>query len=264
MAMQRGSLTVVSSGILLAGHCTLEARTAITGADIVYTMMGDQAHLEWARTLNARVEPLEHHYADEADRPRAYDAMKARILESVRAGLDVCAVFYGHAGVYVTPSHAAIAAARREGFEAIMLPGISAEACLYADLGLDPGRYGCQSFEARDFFLNARVWDCDAALLLWQIAVLGDASFTRFDPDPRALGALGEVLAERYGADHEATIYEAARLPTQSPRIARLRLGELAGAPVSQGSTLYVPARAFAAPCAARAALLERHLRGAA
>jgi hypothetical protein len=37
-----------------------------------------------------------------------------------------------------------------DGFDAVMLPGISAEDCLFADLGIDPGMIGCQSFEATD------------------------------------------------------------------------------------------------------------------
>jgi hypothetical protein len=39
-----------------------------------------------------------------------------------------------------------------------MLPGISAEDCLFADLGIDPGIYGCQSYEATDFLANGRPW----------------------------------------------------------------------------------------------------------
>jgi len=31
-----------------------------------------------------------------------------------------------------------------------MLPGISAEDCLVADLGIDPASSGCQSYEAND------------------------------------------------------------------------------------------------------------------
>ena len=53
--------------------------------------------------------------------------------------------------VFVQPSHESIAIARLEGFSARMLPGISAEDCLFADIGLDPGKDGCQSFEATDF-----------------------------------------------------------------------------------------------------------------
>ena len=47
----------------------------------------------------------------------------------------------------------------REGFNAQMLAGISAEDCLFADLGLDPGKNGCQSFEATDFLIRRRQFE---------------------------------------------------------------------------------------------------------
>jgi hypothetical protein len=34
-----------------------------------------------------------------------------------------------------------------------MLPAVSAEDCLFADLGVDPGAAGCQSHEAADFLI---------------------------------------------------------------------------------------------------------------
>jgi len=52
--------------------------------------------------------------------------MVERTVTFVRWGLNVCAVFYGHPGVFADPAHNAIRLARREGFRALMLPGISA------------------------------------------------------------------------------------------------------------------------------------------
>ena len=40
-----------------------------------------------------------------------------------------------HPGVYVAPSHETVLRARAEGYPARMLPGISSEDCLFADLG---------------------------------------------------------------------------------------------------------------------------------
>ena len=37
-----------------------------------------------------------------------------------------------------------------------MLPAISAEDCLFADVGIDPAMTGCQSYEATDFMINGR------------------------------------------------------------------------------------------------------------
>jgi hypothetical protein len=103
--------------------------------------------------------------------------MSELTLKYLREGLNVCVVYYGHPGVFVMPSHDSIRQARAAGFEAIMLPGISAEDCLFADLGIDPGRIGCQSFEATDFLVNRRKFDTSSHLILWQIGVIGDLSY---------------------------------------------------------------------------------------
>jgi hypothetical protein len=91
----------------------------------------------------------------------------------------VCGVFYGHPGVFSQAPHRAIEQARREGFQAHMEPGISAEDCLYADLGIDPGNVGCQHYEASQFMFYRRVVDPSAYLILWQIGIAGDRSVSR-------------------------------------------------------------------------------------
>ena len=52
------------------------------------------------------------------------------MLSHVRKEENVVGVFYGHPGVFVSPSHRTLALARDEGYIANMLPGISAEDCL--------------------------------------------------------------------------------------------------------------------------------------
>ena len=80
-----------------------------------------------------------------------YQDMVDRILACVREGSDVCVAFYGHPGVFVYPSHEAIKRARIEGYKATMLPGISAEDCLFADLGIDPGKAVAKASRLRTF-----------------------------------------------------------------------------------------------------------------
>ena len=57
-----------------------------------------------------------------------------------------------------------------------MLPGISAEDCLFADLGVDPAEAGCQSYEATRFLERRPAIEPRAALILWQIGVVGSAN----------------------------------------------------------------------------------------
>jgi uncharacterized protein YabN with tetrapyrrole methylase and pyrophosphatase domain len=247
-------------GIRFIRHCSEEARNWIVAADIVLCLVGNPFMERWLATLNGRTVSLQHLYKSEPDRPAAYAAMVEAILTEVRKGKTVCAVFYGHPGVFVSPSHAAIRQARAEGHEARMLPAISAEDCLWPDLGVDPGVHGCQSYEARDFFIHERIFDPSAALILWQIAVLGDDTFTVFEADPRWLEALADVLCEHYPADHIVTVYEAAVLPTANPRVQELPLRALGKAAVTQASTLFVPPVAPPQRSAKRLALLRRRV----
>ena len=252
----KGELIVAGTGIMLAGQCTLEARNAIAGADIVPCVAGDKLVLQWLRELNPRLAPLDDLYLSSPDRPSAYRAMVENIVQPLASGAVVCAVFYGHPGVFVTPSHEAIAAARARGFPAQMLAGVSAEDCLFADLGVDPGNGGCASYEAHEFFMTARPIDPLAHLVLWQLAALGDTSFSRFQGERAALEALGAVLSEVYPSDHEIVIYEASVLPVRKPSIQRLRLRDIGAASITQASTLYAPPLAQASAHPERLRLL--------
>jgi uncharacterized protein YabN with tetrapyrrole methylase and pyrophosphatase domain len=258
--MPEGSLVVVGIGIRLAQQCTPEARYHIERADCVYALCGDPICSRWLETLNSNTVSLHQLYGVGRARDETYRMMTAAILDGVRAGKRVCAVFYGHPGVFVTPSHAAIVRARSEGFEAYMLPAISAEDCLFADLDIDPGVLGCQSYEATDFFLHARKFDSTAVLILWQIAVVADQSLLEFESDPRRIRLLADVLMQDYPPDHVVTVYEAATLPMSHPTLQRVRLDALHQARVTQQSTLVVPPVSGPTICPERLARLQATL----
>ena len=97
--------------------------------------------------------------------------MIERIMIEVRAGKYVCALFYGHRGLCY-PSHNAIAIARQEGYDAVMLPAVSAEDCLYADLGVHPSVPGMQIFEATDFYCVDVKWIPPLTLCFGRLAAL--------------------------------------------------------------------------------------------
>lgn len=243
--MPAGSLIVVGTGIHLVGDLTLAAKAWIEQAEKVLFAVADPATAKWLGTLNATAEALP---VDQtvSRRREMHQQMVERILAEVRQGRRVCAVFYGHPGVFADPAHEAIRRARQEGFRATMLPGVSAEDCLFADLGLDPGRSGCQSFEATDFLIRRRQFDPHSPLILWQIGVIGHLGFYEKTKSGRGLTVLTEVLAGAYGPDHEVVVYEAAVYPVCEPVIERLPLAGLPGAGITAISTLYVPPRSAA------------------
>jgi uncharacterized protein YabN with tetrapyrrole methylase and pyrophosphatase domain len=242
--MSMGRLTVVGTGIKLVAQTTPEARQAIEDADNVLYVVADKAMAHWIEQLRPDAESLLHLYGPDKDRIDTYEEMVNRILECVRTGHNVCAVFYGHPGVFVYPSHKAVRLARQEGYEAFMVAGISAEDCLFADLGVDPSSHGHQSYEATDFLVRKRRFDPHAGLILWQIGVIGDRSVRKVGTcNEEGLAILIEVLQEDYGAEHEVVVYEAAQWTIAEPSIQRVALAELGGARITPISTLYVPAK---------------------
>ena len=239
--MKPGSLTVVGTGIQFAGQITLEARAHIKQAEKVLFLVTDPITADWIRDVNPTAESLYPYYQQGKARINSYVEMIERILCEVRKGLRVCAVFYGHPGIFVYPSHEAIKQARLEGCSAKMLPGISSEDCLFADLGIDPARTGCQSFEATDFLIHKRKFDTGCSLILWQIGCIGDLTFNLGPYDSRGLHVLTEYLCQYYDAAHPAIIYEAAEYPIFDPTIEHIPLAKLAEAQISPISTLYIP-----------------------
>lgn len=240
-ANPRGSLTCVGLGMMLGAHLAPRARASIEQADVLFAAVSDPLVEQWLQGMNANFHSLQPFYGEGKKRQVTYREMTEAMLVEVRQGRRVCGAFYGHPGVFAQVPHAAVAQARAEGFSACMEPGISAEDCLYADLGIDPGRFGCQHYEASQFLFYRRRIDTAAYLILWQIGVAGDSTYKRFQSSTSHRSLLVERLAEDYPVDHRVMVYEAATLPISAPRIETFRLDEVCGAPLSMQSTLVIP-----------------------
>jgi precorrin-6B methylase 1 len=235
------SLIVVGTGIRIIGQMTTEAIAWIRASEKVLYIEYDPIAADIIRELNPAAESLGRFYAEGKLRRQTYKEMVARTLECVRKGLKTCLVSFGHPGVFSWVPHEAIRQARQEGFTARMLPGISTEDCLFADLGLDPGTTGCQSYEAMDFLKNGRKVDPTSLLILWQIGVMGDPVYRTKGFDLSPLPLLIERLLEDYDANHEVIVYVAPVQWGGEPVIERLPLRKLASARLTIISTLCIP-----------------------
>lgn len=240
-ASSRGSLVCVGVGMTLGAHISPRARSYIEQADVVYTVVSDPLVELWVQQMNPDVRSLQPYYGEGKSRHTTYREMVEVMLDAVRAGKRVCGAFYGHPGVFAQAPHRAVEQARAEGFVASMEPGISAEDCLYADLGIDPGRYGCQHYEASQFMFYRRRIDPSAYLVLWQVGIAGDRSMRRFATEPAYHELLVDRLLEDYPREHAVTIYEAATLAIAKPRVEIVALSQLATAPLRLQSTLVIP-----------------------
>lgn len=240
-AATRGSLACVGLGMMLGAHLGPRARSRIEQADVVFVAASDALVELWVQQMRSDARSLQPCYAEGKPRRDTYREMVEAMLAEVRAGHRVCGAFYGHPGVFAQVPHAAVAQARAEGFDAAMEPGISAEDCLYADLGIDPGDLGCQHFEASQFLFHRRRVDPSAYLVLWQVGIVGDRSTARFGTTAAHRQLLVERLLQDYPATHGVVLYEAATLPIAPPRIDRIALRDFANARVGMATTVVIP-----------------------
>jgi precorrin-6B methylase 1 len=252
---RRGSLACVGMGMTLGSHLGPLARSHIEQADVVFAALSDGIVELWLQRMHPDVRSLQPCYAEGKSRRVTYRQWVDLMMAEVRAGKNVCGVFYGHPGVFAWSPHKAIEVARAEGFKAHMEPGISAEDCLYADLGIDPGRFGCQHFEASQLLFYERRIDPTGHLVLWQVGLVGDLSLKRLATGPAYRQALVDVLAEHYPLDHEVIIYRGATLPIEQPRVRRMPLHALPGAELTTEETVVLPP---AAPLRPNVAMRER------
>jgi hypothetical protein len=223
------------------GQITTEAIAWIKVCENVLYLVHDPIACGFIKDLNRSAESLAGFYADGKPRKKTYQEMVGRVMDCVRSGKRTCLVFYGHPGVFCWPGHEATRQARREGYTVRMLPAVSAEDCLFADLGLDPATSGCQTFEATDFLINGRQVDTSSLLILWQLETVGNPlSKTKRSRLP-ALPLLIDRLSQLYGPKHEVILYVAPLQLFGKPAIQHLPLKGLVKARLYASSTLCIP-----------------------
>jgi uncharacterized protein YabN with tetrapyrrole methylase and pyrophosphatase domain len=235
-----GSLTVVGTGIRAITQLTIESLAVMASAEELLHVIGEPIQEEALLAINPKAQTLTGLYADGLIRNYTYEAMVDQILSCVAAGKRTVAAFYGHPGVFTYPSHESVRRARAAGYPARMLPAVSAEDNLFADLGIDPGD-GSQSYEATSFLFQNHPIDPAAHLFLWQVGTVGNWTYESTGYDMTTFPGLVAKLVRFYPPSHIITVYEAPFDPNGHAKVLRMPLAQLQAFHVSPATTLHVP-----------------------
>lgn len=238
---REGELACIGLGITLGGQLTALARNQLAQADQVFLHGNSQLVLDYLLTINSQVVDLQPLYGADRSRRDSYEAMIALVEQAVMAGQRVCWACYGHPSVASWPPGEAVRRLRAAGYRATLHAGISADACLYADLNIDPLAQGCMHLDASQFLYTRRQLDVAAYLVLWQVSIVGDFTLRRLDSDLHSLELLVASLCRWYPPDHQVILYEAAEVALWPHRADYLALADLPGAELSQATTLVLP-----------------------
>ena len=215
-----GSLVIVDTGVVAVNQVTVEGHRWIQQSDRVLFLGADPVTEHWLAKLNESVESL--------NGLETADEIVERMLEHVRAGLAVCLAYHGRSALVAQVLREAIALGRAEKMLSAVVPGVSPLDCLFADLGLDPLRDGCQIFTVEHLTERPRRIDPGTALV---VSLSDDAAYAD----------LLELLRKEYAADHQAVIYEPARYAVFDPVIRHGAIGEIAEHDFAGASYLYIP-----------------------
>lgn len=235
------SLVIIGTGIKFLSHLTKESQAYIEKSEKVLYLVNEPAMKQWIQKANAASETLDFLYSKYPRRLDCYNAITEYILNTLRKQKHVCAVFYGHPTIFAQPGLEAVKQAQKEGYFAKILPAVSAADCLYADLQIDPGASGCQSFDATDFLIYNRQFDPSSHLILWQVDIIGILNNPEIHNNNHGASVLVKQLNKYYSLEHEIILYEAAQYPFFESKIQKIPLHGLPNADFSRITTLYVP-----------------------
>jgi len=239
--MKNGSLTIAGCGIKFMSHLSIEAKAAIEQADLLFYLVNEPAMCSWLRDCHPDSISLEYIYEQHPLRKHAYQAMTTTIMQALEEEQHICVVLEGHPTVFATPALDAAIKAKKAGYSTRILPGISAEDYLFAELHIDPGSPGCQSYEATDFLVHKRIFDVRSHLVLWQVSVIGMLSYQPVHQHQKGTQILVEYLSEYYDLEHNVILFEGSQYPHIASRIDTLPLKNLPQANISRITTLYIP-----------------------
>lgn len=228
--MKDQSLVIIGTGIKFISHLTTESQVYIKNSPCLLYLVNDPAMKTWITKHNIKAYNLDKIYFNYQNKKDAYTAITNHILECLEINNHVCVVVYGHPTVCTEPALNAARVAKKQGIYTKVLPAISAEACLYADLLIDPSSCGSQSYEALDFLINQRIPSITSHLILWQPGMLGSR-----------LNDLKNYLSKHYMNNALITLYEAAQYPTFEPRIETISISNLSQKNLTPITTLYIP-----------------------
>ncbi len=189
---------------------------------------------------------LDDIYFSSKQRSESYDKIANELLSSIQKNDNVCFLIYGHPTFFSSVVDKIKKRISSEDIIIQVMPGISAMDCLFADLKIDPGSMGLQSYDATEFLLYDEKFSTTSHLVLWQIAIIGEIGVVKnskinLDKQKKAITILITKLLIHYPADHIVKLYVASQYPSIEFELVSIELQKLNEINISRLATLYIP-----------------------
>lgn len=240
------NLIIAGTGIKFLSHLTIEVKSAIETSSCVVFLLNEPAMKNWITKHAKKYISMDKTYFSSSSRADTYYKIADELLLHLKEYNDICFLIYGHPTFF---SSVVGEIKKRISFEEVLvqiMPGISALDCLFADLNIDPGTRGLQSYDATEFILYDESFSVSAHLVLWQIAIVGELRVINnnninLSCQKKALSLLKSKLMKQYPEDHKIILYVASQYPGVDFEHSEFKLRELTTVNIPRLATLYIP-----------------------
>ena len=235
---------IVGLGVLNVDQITRETERAIRRSNEVLYVDTGVATRAYLNSLCPRVTSLfETSYEEAGHRLNAYHHMAARVLDAALDHPPVTFAMHGHPIVGAYAPFLIRDMSSLLALEVLVLPGISAMDCLFAELMVDPCVAGMQMYEATDLLLRRRPLQPDVQALIWQIGCVETGLHTMRVSKPARFERLRSHLLRFYPPRHEVSAVYSTPHPLMPSTLHRFALRDICEHAhlLHAGFTLFIP-----------------------
>ena len=236
---------MVGLGVLNVDHITRETERVIRRSNEVLYVDTGVATPAYLESLSPRATSLfATSYEENGHRLNAYYGMAARVLDAAMDHPPVTFAMHGHPIVGAYAPFLIRDMARLLDLEVLVLPGVSAMDCLFAELMVDPCASGMQMYEATDLLLRRRPLQPDVPALIWQIGCVETRLHSQRVSKSERFERLRAHLLRFYPPEHRSAAVYSTPHPLMPSTVHRFALQDICARARSlhAGFTLFIPA----------------------
>lgn len=239
-------LIIAGTGIKFLSHLTVEVKSVIEKSSCVVFLLNEPAIKNWITKNAKKYISMDSVYFSSAQRVDSYAKIADEVLKYLQEHDDLCFLIYGHPTIFSSITSEIISKVTSQEVNIQMMPGISALDCLFADLNIDPGMSGLQSYDATEFIVYDHSFSVVSHLVLWQIAIIGKTEIVKNNEininfQKKAVNILLRKLMEVYPSEHQIVLYVASQYPGFPFEAQYLKLKDLNVVDIPRLATLYIP-----------------------
>lgn len=239
-------LIIAGTGIKFLSHLTIEVKSAIETSSCVFFLLNEPAMKNWVVKNAKKYISLDDIYFSSKLRSPSYSKIVDELLRSLQKNDDICFLIYGHPTFFSSVVDKITKRISSKEVIIQIMPGISAIDCLFADLKIDPGKTGLQSYDATEFILYDEIFSITSHLVLWQIAIIGEMGIINnneinLNRQKEGITILISKLMTHYPEDYIVNLYVASQYPGLEFEVVSVELRKLNEVTIPRLATLYIP-----------------------